>query len=262
MTEQLNIAYIQPNIEWHNIEKNLKKYDSCINKIEGADIIALPEMFATGFTNEINGLAQTMNGQIVGWIKQKAIEKKALIIGSQLITHNNKTYNRLLAAFPDGELKTYDKHHLFRMGLENDTITAGNEILIFNYKGWNIRPIVCYDLRFPVWLRNTNNAYDLLICVTNWPTSRVLSYNVLLQARAIENQCYVVGVNRIGTDGLNIEYPGNSCIINPYGEIIDILPSNVEGYGQSYISLDMLKTHREKFPAFLDADQFTINNKQ
>lgn len=258
MTDLLNIAYVQPDIKWHDIEGNLRQYDTIIDGIADADLIVLPEMFATGFTNQLNGTAQPMNGPLVEWMLRKAREKNAAVAGSQIIADGPHFYNRLLMAMPDGRLEWCDKRHLFRMGCENETLTAGTKLKIINFRGWRIRPVVCYDLRFPVWLRNTNNNYDLLLCVADWPTARHDVFETLLRARAIENQCYVVGVNRVGTDGLGIDYSGGSAVIDIYGGVMSRLPENTVGIGRATISLSKLNAFREKFPTVLDADMFTI----
>lgn len=258
MTDLLNIAFIQPDIKWHDIEGNLRLYDTMIDGIANADLIVLPEMFATGFTNQLDGIAQPMNGPLVDWMQAKAANKNAAIVGSHIITDGTNYYNRLLMAMPDGQLEWCDKRHLFRMGYENDTLTAGTQIKIINYKGWHIRLTVCYDLRFPVWLRNTGNNYDLLLCVANWPTARHEIFETLLRARAIENQCYVVGVNRVGTDGLDIDYSGGSTVIDIYGGVMSQLQKNTVGIGRATLSLDKLNAFRNSFPTILDADRFTI----
>ena len=259
MTDMLNIAYVQPDIEWHNISGNLRQYDNLLTDINGADLIVLPEMFATGFTNQIEGTSQTMDGQAVNWMQQTATTKNAAIMGSLLIADNGLYFNRMLMVHPNGQLEWYDKRHLFRMGCENETLTPGTEIRIFEYRGWRIRPIVCYDLRFPVWLRNTDNNYDLLVCVANWPTARHNVFEPLLRARSIENQCYTIGVNRVGTDGLGIDYSGGSVVIDIYGNVASRLPEYKTGVGYATISLNKLNAFREKFPAILDADDFSIN---
>ena len=258
MTDLLNIAYVQPDIKWHDIEGNLRQYDTMIDGIADADLIVLPEMFATGFTNQLDGTAQPMDGPLVDWMLRKARKKNAAVAGSQIIDDDPHFYNRLLMAMPDGRLEWCDKRHLFRMGCENETLTAGTELKIINFRGWRIRPVVCYDLRFPVWLRNTNNNYDLLLCVADWPTARHDVFETLLRARAIENQCYVVGVNRVGTDGLGIDYSGGSAVIDIYGGVMSRLPENTVGIGRATISLSKLNAFREKFPTVLDADRFEI----
>jgi len=259
MSETLNVAYIQPDIKWHDINGNLNQYDKYINSIKNSDVIVMPEMFATGFTNKIEGLAQTMSGSIVDWMIKKARQTNAAIIGSQIITdEKGDNHNRLIMAYPDGNVDWYDKRHLFRMGCENDTLKPGHDIKIFKFRDWRIRPIICYDLRFPVWNRNDGNNYDLLICVASWPTARHNIFEVLLRARAIENQCYAVGVNRIGTDGLDISYSGGSMIIDIYGNVMSQMAENTSGCGQASLSLSKLNAYREKFPAILDADNYSI----
>ncbi len=258
MSELLNIAYIQPDIKWLDVEGNLRQYDNYMSQIAGADLIVLPEMFASGFTKQNDGIVQTMDGKVVNWMRQKAKEKDAAIIGSQMISENGLCFNRLVIAKPDGNIDWYDKRHLFRMGCENETLTSGNEIKIFDYKGWHIRPTVCYDLRFPVWLRNVANRYDLLVCVADWPSARHNIFETLLKARAIENQCYVVGVNRVGSDGLDIKYSGGSCVIDMYGSTIIQTDSGIAGIGQTTVSLAKLNAFRDNFPVALDADKFCI----
>ncbi len=258
MQDLLNIAYIQPDIKWLDIDDNLRQYDEMMSEATGSDIIALPEMFATGFTNNTEVAAQRMNGPIIDWMRHKAGMYNALIVGSQLIIDYGKCYNRMIFAYPDGKIEWYDKHHLFRMGMEDATISPGTENKTFHHKGWRIRPIVCYDLRFPVWIRNTNYGYDLLLCIANWPTSRHNAFETLLKARAIENQCYVIGVNRTGKDGNGIEYTGGSSVIDIYGNVISQLPYATTGIGKATLSLAKLNAFRNCFPANLDADKFHI----
>ena len=258
MTDLLNIAYVQPDIKWHDIEGNLRQYDTMLDSISDADLIVLPEMFATGFTNQLDGTAQTMDGALVDWMLRKAAAKNAAVAGSQIINDGANHYNRLIVAMPAGHVEWYDKRHLFRMGCENETLTPGKELKIISFRGWHIRPVVCYDLRFPVWLRNTGNNYDILLCVANWPTARHSIFETLLRARAIENQCYVVGVNRVGTDGLGIDYSGGSSVIDIYGSVMSRLPENTIGIGRATVSLSKLNAYREKFPTILDADGFEI----
>lgn len=259
MTDLLNIAFVQPDIKWHDIEGNLRQYDTMLDGIADTDLIVLPEMFATGFTNQLDGTAQTMDGPLVEWMLTKAAAKNAAVAGSQIIADNGHYYNRLLIAMPDGRLEWCDKRHLFRMGCENETLSPGKELKIINFRGWHIRPVVCYDLRFPVWLRNTDNNYDLLLCVANWPTARHDVFETLLRARAIENQCYVVGVNRVGTDGLGIDYSGGSTVVDIYGGVMTQLSENTVGIGRVTLSLSKLNAFRNSFPTILDADGFEIN---
>ncbi len=257
MKDLINITLIQPDIKWHNINDNIKQYDEYISKAENPDIIVLPEMFGTGFTADIDGLAQLMDGTMAQWMLTTSAEYNTAIAGSTIINDGGHCYNRLLMATPDGKLQSYDKHHLFRMGNENGPLTEGRDVSIFSYAGWRIMPAVCYDLRFPVWLRN-RNSYDLLLCVANWPASRHNAWKVLLEARAIENQCYAVGVNRVGKDGLNIEYSGGSCVIDMYGSTICRIADGQAGIGQATLSLSKLNAFRNTFPAHLDADAFEL----
>ena len=259
MTDLLNIAYVQPDIKWHDIDGNLSQYNAMLADANNADLIVLPEMFATGFTSQIEVASQIMDGLAVNWMRQTAATKNAAIMGSLLIADNGLYYNRMIIAYPDGRIDWYDKRHLFRMGCENESLSPGTEIKIFEHKGWRIRPIVCYDLRFPVWLRNVGNGYDLLVCVANWPTARHNVFEPLLRARSIENQCYTMGVNRVGTDGLDIDYSGGSVVIDIYGNVSSRLAECKTGVGYATISLNKLNAFREKFPAILDADDFSIN---
>jgi len=255
--DNLTVVYIQADLIWENSDANLKNFEKYFKQIEKADIVVLPEMFNTGFSMNVKELAQTMQGEVATWLKTKAMEHKFAIMGSIIINDENNYYNRLLMAYPNGELEWYDKRHLFRMGNEHENYSAGSRMPVFNYLGWRIRPLICYDLRFPVWSRNQNN-YDLLIYVANWPKSRSEVWLTLLKARAIENQCYVVGVNRVGTDGMGIEYSGDSMVIDPKGNVVSALSENANGIGISSISLSELQLFRQKFPVHFDADDFNI----
>lgn len=257
--DKLKIAYIQSNIIWEDSSKNLRKLDEVLTKIDEVDLIILPEMFNTGFTMNVNSVAQSADGMVALWLKKYALERGCALMGSAIINQNNKFANRLLMALPCSGIKHYDKRHLFRMGNEHERFEAGTSSPIFNYFGWRIRPLICYDLRFPVWSRNKNN-YDLLVYVANWPGPRRNVWITLLKARAIENQCYVIAVNRVGTDGMGINYTGDSMVINPKGEIISELPINEEGIGYAEISLNELNSFRKKFPVHLDADDFELLN--
>jgi len=255
--EKLNIAYIQANLVWENSAANLKMLENHFDKIENTDIVVLPEMFNTGFTMNVKGQAQLPAGDVMQWLKLKAKEHNFAIMGSTIINDGGKYYNRFFMVTPQGSTEQYDKRHLFRMGDEHKNFTAGNKLQTFNYLGWRIRPLICYDLRFPVWSRNKNN-YDLLIYVANWPKARREVWKTLLKARAIENQCYVIGVNRVGNDGMGIEYSGDSVVIDPKGSTISQLPENNEATGTASISLSELQVFRSKFPVHFDADDFTI----
>jgi predicted amidohydrolase len=253
----LTIAYIQADLIWENSSANLKKFENHFEQIEQADIVVLPEMFNTGFTMNVDEMAQKYNGELVQWMKQQALKHNFAILGSAIINDKDKNYNRFIMAYPCGDIKYYDKRHLFRMGNEHENFEAGSRMEIFKFAGWRIRPLICYDLRFPVWSRNRNN-YDVLIYVANWPAARNEVWNTLLKARAIENQCYVIGVNRIGNDGMNIEYTGNSMVIDPRGNIISQQSENKEGIEILTISLSKLNDFRKKFPVHFDADVYTL----
>ena len=261
--DNLKITLIQSDLHWENVDKNLLMFAKTIENIqEPTDIIVLPEMFNTGFSMESEILAETMNGKSVNWMRAMARNKKAVIVGSIIIEEHEEYYNRLIWAEPEGEIYTYDKRHLFRMANEHEHFSSGKELLIIHYKGWRICPLICYDLRFPVWSRNIdangNAAYDCLIYIANWPAARKAPWGKLLEARAIENQCYVVGVNRVGQDGNQIDYSGNSAVINPKGEAISNIAENQNCIETIPISFNELNDFREKFPVGMDADKFKI----
>ena len=256
--ENLRIAAIQSELYWEDITANLAHFEEEIAKITtNPDIIILPEMFSTGFSMNSKTLAEPMNLTTFKWMKQMAAKTNALMIGSFIASENNQFYNRLLWMEPSGDFDTYDKRHLFRMGNENEHFSAGKNRLIRNWKGWNICPLVCYDLRFPVWSRNVNNEYDILIYVANWPQARAYAWSSLLVARALENQAHVVGLNRVGEDGLGLKYSGDSAIIDFNGKIIatESMKSKII---EAELSRSELEAFRSKFPAYLDADDFSI----
>ena len=221
----LKVIIIQSDLAWENPTANLNNFDAKINSIsEKTDIIVLPEMFNTAFSINPAKCAETMYGATMKWIQHKAKEKNCVIVGSILINENGDFYNRMVWIQPDGSHFTYDKRHLFRMSDEYKLFNGGNNRTIIEYKGWKINLLICYDLRFPVWSRNTykdgNYEYDLMIYVANWPASRSFIWQTLLKARAIENQSYVIGVNRVGDDGFNTPHSGDSMIIDPVGNVI------------------------------------------
>ncbi len=254
----LHIALIQSELVWENPEENrsyfLKKIESLS---EPVDIVVLPEMFSSGFTMNATAVAETMEGKTVKWMKDIAIKKQIAITGSLVIKEQNHYYNRLLFVHPNGNLETYDKRHTFTLAGENKVYTAGSKKLIVNYKGWKICPLICYDLRFPVWSRNVEN-YEVLIYVANWPKPRVTAWDALLQARAIENMCYCIGVNRIGTDGNNHEYSGNSAAYDVLGNRLDSLAVDKEGIEIVTLSKNDLEVYRMKLNFLKDRDQFSI----
>lgn len=259
--QDLSITTIQTHLIWEDVDKNLSHLDTKINEIKNnTDIIVLPEMFTTGFTMNPNQLAETQGGKGLQWMLEKAKQKNCIIVGSISVKDADEYYNRLYWAKPDGSYEYYDKRHLFRMGNEHQHYSVGFKKLIVEYKGWKICPLVCYDLRFPVWSRNTKeNTYDVLIYVANWPEVRSYPWKHLLIARAIENQCYVVGVNRIGEDGNNIKHSGDTSIINPRGEIISKTKANEDQLETLFLSFNYLHEFRKLFPVMMDADEFKIN---
>jgi len=255
----LRITLIQSEIIWEDIEANLQMFDEKINKISGkTEIVILPEMFTTGFTMNSKYLSEGINGRSINWMKRKSKQINAIITGSLIINENGKYYNRLIWAVPNGSIGYYDKRHLFSLGNENQHYSPGNKRLIASVKGWKICLNICYDLRFPVWSRNQNGTeYDILIYIANWPYKRIFAWNTLLIARAIENECYVIGVNRIGTDGNKIIYKGNSSLIDPLGKIL-YRKYKYEDIISFIISKNKLKTIRGKFPFIHDTDKFII----
>ncbi|MCK4662262.1 MAG: amidohydrolase [Bacteroidales bacterium] len=258
MNNNLNITIIQSDIIWENIDKNLSDFTEKIKNIDhNTGLIVLPEMFTTGFSMKSKDLAEETNGKGLKWMKQMAADKNCYITGSMIMHEKNNYFNRLIWMKPDGKFSTYDKGHLFRMEKEDMHYKKGKNKIIVKINEWRICPLICYDLRFPVWSRNKGD-YDILIYIANWPESRKEVWKKLLYARAIENQCYVIAVNRIGKDGTGISYSGDSMIIDPKGNKI----SNTEPYKDNIetvsISLDELNDFRKAFPVGLDADNFEI----
>jgi omega-amidase len=262
--QDLKITLIQSDLHWEDTEANLAMFEEKIWQISGStDVIVLPEMFTTGFSMSANKLAEHMNMRTTKWMKQMADQTGALILGSFIVTVHDRFYNRLVWMEPGGNTKTYDKRHLFRMANEHKTYSQGESLLVGTWKGWRICPLICYDLRFPVWSRNRWDLaakklnYDVMIYVANWPMIRIHAWDTLLRARAIENLSYVVGVNRIGIDGNNIEYNGHSSVISPKGEAI----FTNEGMDTTHtveLNAHSLHAFRDRFPAYIDADDFNI----
>jgi predicted amidohydrolase len=257
---ELRISLVQTLIYWDDKKSNLTHYGNLLKKLSGkTDLAVLPEMFSTGFSMHAGHLAETNDGLTIQTIQRWAKEYGFAVCGSFLAKDDSgKIFNRGFFITPEANAYYYDKWHLFRMGLENEEFTAGNQILTVPYKGWNIRLIICYDLRFPVWTRNQNNAYDLLICPANWPTVRANVWQILLQARALDNQCYVCGVNRIGKDGIDIPHQGDSVLIDFKGNSVLETEPNTESVLTGVIRKDLLEDFRKKFPVWLDADKFEI----
>jgi omega-amidase len=261
----LTLTLIQTNLYWEDKQANLAMFEEKIKGIkEKTEIVVLPEMFTTGFSMNPEELAEIMDGATVQWMKKITAQKRIILTGSLIIKEGNNFFNRLIWMLPNGEYGCYDKRHLFAYADEDQHYTSGNKRLITSVKGWKINLLVCYDLRFPVWARQQTQEepeYDLLIYVANWPERRIHAWKTLLQARAIENQCYVVGVNRTGNDGKNIYYNGESMVVNAMGEI---LYHKVQEENVFTITLqkDSLEEIRNKFPFWKDADQFKIINSQ
>lgn len=258
MSNVLNVALIQTPLVWENPDENRRLLNHKINAISNSvDLIVLPEMFTSGFTMNPAAVAETMNGKTIAWLKNKAKEKQVLILGSLVITEDNNFYNRMVCVEPSGTITKYDKRHTFTLAGEHKIYTAGSEKVILNYKGWKICPLVCYDLRFPVWSRNVEN-YDLLIYVANWPKVRIKAWDALLEARAIENMCYCVGVNRVGLDGNNYEHSGHSVAYDVLGNRIDTLSENEEATEIVSLDKDCIKKYREKLNFLNDRDEFNL----
>lgn len=262
MKNILKITIIQSELVWENSAQNRQVFLEKIKSIsEVVDLIILPEMFTTGFTMNPEKVAETMDGETIHWLKYLAKEKNTAITGSLIIKEGNKYYNRLVFVHPTGEIKTYDKRHTFTLAGEDKIYTAGNKKLIVAYKGWKICPMICYDLRFPVWSRNTDD-YNLLIYVANWPKPRITAWSTLLKARAIENMSYVVGVNRIGADDNGHEYSGNSAAYDALGEEISTIEPNKNTTEIISISMDELTKTRNKFGFLEDRDKFKMMNEE
>lgn len=252
--QDLTVTLLQTEILWENIPANLALLDKKIDGIsEKTDVIILPEMFSTGFTMNVEKLAEPMTGAAVSWLVAKARKQNSHILGSVIIMENQKYFNRLVWAKPDGEILTYDKKHLFHMAGEHKVFSPGNRHLTVEVNGWKLRPFICYDLRFPVWCRNFENQYDTAIYIANWPGGRAAHWKLLLAARAVENQCYVIGVNRVGQDGNRLNYSGDSSIIDPLGNTL-FTQADVPCAHTAKLCYGKLREYRETFAAWQDAD--------
>jgi predicted amidohydrolase len=264
--QALNVSLVQGATRWHDAPANREYYGSLVRRVAGqSDLIVLPETFLSGFSNDTRASAEGMDGEGVAWMRALATEVNAVVTGSLAIREGDKVYNRLIWARPDGTFAQYDKRHLFRMAGEHTRYGGGTERLIVELKGWRILPQVCYDLRFPVWLRNRRLEsatggmdYDLSFFVANWPAPRRQPWRTLLRARAIENLSYVIGVNRVGIDGNDLPYAGDSAVIDPVGESLIELGTQEQ---VATVTLDPapLLAHRERFPAWMDADDFSLD---
>lgn len=252
----MKISVIQTTLTWEDAAANRNHFTRLIHTIESADLIILPEMFASGFTMSPAAVAEAPDGDTVQWMQRTAKEKGCAITGSLAIKEDGNYYNRLFFVFPDGSMQTYNKRHLFSYADEHKHYTKGTEKLILEYKGWKICPLVCYDLRFPVFARNTE-GYDLLLYVANWPTARTFAWDALLKARAIENLSYTIGVNRIGTDGNGHGYSGHTQALDPLGAYL-IEPTEADGVFSIELSKENLEATRNRFAFLNDRDDFEI----
>ena len=253
--QNLKITLVQPDIIWEDIQSNLKKYSEMLSEINETDVIILPEMFTTGFSMHTEKLKESMDGISVNWMKKVAKEKQASVVGSLIINDGENVYNRAFWVFPDGKSEYYDKRHLFTMGQETEYYSQGKQKTIVEYKGWKFCPMICYDLRFPVWSRNAED-YDVLIYMANWPSPRHHVWKNLLVARAIENQSYCIGVNRVGSDGMGLSYLGNSGMVDAKG-FADFM-EQTEQLKTFEISYSELHKFRKSFPLLPDRDAFQI----
>lgn len=255
----MKITLIQAPLLWENPTQNRNYFEGKINSItETIDLIVLPEMFTSGFTMNPKAVAESMQGETVSWLQALAKAKNAAITGSLVIQEKGNFYNRLVFVFPSGEIKTYDKKHLFTLAGEDKAYTSGTQKLIIEYQGFKICPLICYDLRFPVFARNTED-YDLLIYVANWPKPRINAWDALLKARAIENLCYTIGVNRIGDDPNQHHYPGHSQAIDFLGNYL-IAPQENEGVFITTLNKNSLVATRQKFGFLNDRDAFMLHD--
>jgi omega-amidase len=258
MQNELNVVGIQADLVWENPTENLTFFEEQINTLsKNTDLVVLPEMFTTGFTMKPENIAEKMDGNAVSWMQKMASENKIALCGSLVIEENNNYYNRMIFVHPSKEIETYDKRHSFTLAGEDKVYTSGTKKLIVTYKGWKICPFVCYDLRFPVWTRNTDN-YDLLIFMANWPVKRIKAWKTLLKARAIENMSYVVAVNRTGEDANKYDYSGNSLVVDYFCEAM----SNLQKHKVGIVKATLVKTAqdsiRKKLGFLNDKDSFKI----
>lgn len=259
MNETLYITLIQSHLAWENPIQNRRIFEQKINSIVGeVDIIVLPEMFTTGFTMNASEMFETMEGLTVSWMKKMAVSKGCAICGSIIIKEASSFYNRFLFVDEKGDVISYDKHQLFALAKEHTVFSGGNQEVLIDYKGWKIKPQICYDLRFPVWARNTS-GYDILLYVASWPKPRIRAWDILLQARAIENMCYCIGVNRVGLDGKGYEYNGHSGVYDVLGNAVSAKdPTEKEAILQVVLTKSHIHDIRAKLPFLDDADKFTI----
>ncbi|MGA9334656.1 MAG: amidohydrolase [Rudaea sp.] len=260
--QALKVGLAQGATRWHDPAGNRDYYGRMVDSLRGCDLIVLPETFTSGFSNEAIHNAETMQGPTLDWMRERASAMDAAITGSvQLRAENDRVFNRLLFVTPDGDVRHYDKRHLFRYAGEHERYAAGSERVVVQWRGWRVCPLVCYDLRFPVYSRNRHDGagmeYDLLLYVANWPAARDYAWRTLLRARAIENLSYCIGLNRVGVDGKGLAYSGDSAILDFLGRPLAELGSQ-EQTVSVVLDADALAAHREHFPAWMDADAFSL----
>jgi len=254
--EKMKVTLFQWDIVWGDPNKNLELLESELSKFSESDLIVLPEMFSTGFITDSVEYAEKMPGQSLPWMKKMASKYDFAIAGSVAVNENSKNFNRFFFVKPDGSVIEYDKRHLFSYGGEDKKFSAGDKRVVVEWRGFRFFPIICYDLRFPVWIRN-RDEYDAIICVANWPEVRSYAWDTLVRARAIENQCFMLAVNRSGKDSVG-QYKGGTAIINPYGEVIEQCKDYVEDKITGDLDMTMLDAFRAKFPVKADSDKFNL----
>jgi predicted amidohydrolase len=258
MKEFLKTSIIQSNLFWEDVQSNLDMFSKKIGSIsEKTDLIILPEMFTTGFTMNASKLAEEENGTTLHWMQHEAKKNHVAITGSIIVADKGSYFNRLFFVYPDGEYITYDKRHTFTLADEHKTYSSGNEQIYVNYLGWKLYPLICYDLRFPVWSRNTAD-YDVLIYVASWPEKRIAAWDALLKARAIENMCYTIGVNRVGEDGNGHQYTGHSSIYDVLGGRISTEDHEKEFIETHILERSHLELHRKHLQFLKDQDNFNL----
>lgn len=253
----LTITTVQTDITWLNVTNNLNTLSAKLKNITDTNLILLPETFSTGFAINLDVDQDSINGQALNWLVEQSTKLNTVIAGSVLVSHKNKKANRFYWVWPDGTIKYYDKRHLFRLGNEGDHVIAGENREVFKVNGVKVLPLICYDLRFPVWARNRND-YDVIVNVANWPATRRNIWDTLLQARAIENQSYVIGINRVGDDGNGTAHSGGTAIYDFCGETLFNAKDNEIDISTTTIDITKLKQFKAAFPVHLDADEFNI----
>ncbi len=264
----MKVTLVQSSLHWQDISSNLNHFEKLLDSDRTkTDLIVLPEMFNTGFTMQPEKYAEAAEGSSFQWMKKQAHTRECIITGSMAVSDGNSYFNRLYWVAPNGKFLFYDKRHLFRMGGEHEHYNYGTQKLITTFKDWRICPMVCYDLRFPVWSRNrfdkknSSYEYDVLIYIANWPAARAMAWKQLLIARAIENQCYVIGVNRIGEDGNGVAHSGDSMVIDAKGDVLYASDADQEELFTILLDKRSLDDFRTKFPAGMDGDVFTLETK-